>query len=315
MNKAKRGYFVPVWLVLLNLIIFLHASSATAQNKNYAGDFLSIGVGARALGMGGAFAAVADDASAAYWNPAGLSFISNIEVTMIHLNTNSLQKYDFVNYAQYIEDIGAFAVSYIRLSVDQIPLTQDTPDIKGYFENSENAILVSGGSRIFKGVAVGATFKYLFGGFSSGVDASFSGWGLDLGVLFKPIRQLKLGLNLQDITGTTVQWQNTVTEPTNTIPVNVKIGGAFSQRIKAIDSLITLAIDADTKYDLRTHGGLELWYKNTIVGRAGFVSQQAISKPQVTLGAGFIAFFVELDYAYVGYELSPLNYFSVIARF
>src|SRR5579872_2550899 len=133
-------------------MLVLTATLAKAD-RNYSGDFLSIGVGARALGMGGAFVAVADDATSAYWNPAGLSFIPNIEVTTIHLNPNALQSYDFVNYAQFLEDIGTFSLSYIRLGADQIPLTDASgPTIKAYFADSENAVLLSGGARIFRGV-------------------------------------------------------------------------------------------------------------------------------------------------------------------
>ncbi len=300
-------------LALLNLILLLTISISSAQNTNYAGEFLSIGVGARALGMGGAFVAVADDASAAYWNPAGLTFIDNIEVTGIHLNPNELQNYDFINYAQTFEDFGTYAISYIRLGSDNIPLTTSSgPTINSYFSDSENALLLSGGLRVFKGVAVGLTVKYIFGGI---LDSTFSGYGVDVGVLFKPIRQLKLGVNVQDALGTSITWQNTPSQPTDVIPLNVKIGGAFTQLIKAMDSRVTLALDADTKYDLRTHGGMELWYKNTVVGRIGFINQQSIQQPQLTLGAGFIAFFLELDYSYVNYDLMPLNYFSIIARF
>ena len=55
-----------------------------AQSSNYAAEVLTKGVGARPLAMGGAFAAAANDATAAYWNPAGLALIDDIEITTMH---------------------------------------------------------------------------------------------------------------------------------------------------------------------------------------------------------------------------------------
>src|SRR5213083_1097212 len=58
--------------------------AAPASATKYAGEFLKIQVGARALGMGGAFVAVADDATAPYWNPAGLVYLPYREVLPQH---------------------------------------------------------------------------------------------------------------------------------------------------------------------------------------------------------------------------------------
>ncbi|HID92967.1 MAG TPA: hypothetical protein EYP60_02615 [bacterium (Candidatus Stahlbacteria)] len=58
-------------------IVFLCGSVCMGQgNAAYAGEFLHMGVGARPIGMGGAFTSVADDPSAGYWNPAGLTQLS-----------------------------------------------------------------------------------------------------------------------------------------------------------------------------------------------------------------------------------------------
>ncbi len=53
-----------------------------------AGDYLRQGAGARPLGMGGAFTAVADDASAEYWNPAGLAFLDEYQLITMYAPYN-----------------------------------------------------------------------------------------------------------------------------------------------------------------------------------------------------------------------------------
>ena len=74
------------------MVISLHAG-------RYAGDFMMIGSGARALGMGGAFASLADDGSAIYWNSGGLSQIRDSEVSAMHAFLyKNLASYDHLSY-------------------------------------------------------------------------------------------------------------------------------------------------------------------------------------------------------------------------
>ena len=90
-------------------------------------------MGARALGMGSAFVAIADDATATYWNPAGLTKVKKHSFSAMYSDTFStgdgsflgkgLVNYNFVNYVHQIEDIGSLGLSWIRLGIDDIPRT------------------------------------------------------------------------------------------------------------------------------------------------------------------------------------------------
>ena len=64
----------------LLFVLLCFAFAAPAHATKYAGEFLKIPVGARAIGMGGAFSAIADDATAPYWNPAGMVYLPYREV-------------------------------------------------------------------------------------------------------------------------------------------------------------------------------------------------------------------------------------------
>src|SRR5579872_7225238 len=72
--QGIRRAIVYIALFLPPSSFLLHSSEARAQDK-YAGDFLQIPVGSRALSMGGAFTAIADDESAFHWNAAGVSLV------------------------------------------------------------------------------------------------------------------------------------------------------------------------------------------------------------------------------------------------
>ena len=75
---------------------------------SHAAPYLRMGVGARALGMGGAFTAIADDATAAYWNPAGLVKIEHIEATFMYAANMSVE--------QLGQHLGLDSLAYLSLN-------------------------------------------------------------------------------------------------------------------------------------------------------------------------------------------------------
>jgi hypothetical protein len=110
------------------LVIAAALLSTPAFADKYAGEFLKIDLGPRAIGMGGAFTAVCDDASAAYWNPAGMVFLPYREAIFQHSEQfGSLANQD---YLSAVFPLGgpkgkqaALGVSIVRVAVDDIPVT------------------------------------------------------------------------------------------------------------------------------------------------------------------------------------------------
>ena len=99
-----------------------------AQATKYAGEFLKIPVGARAIGMGGGFCAVSDDATAAYWNPAGMIYLPYREVIVQHAEKfGNLLNHDYAGAVYPVggrsERRAAVGFSAIRLAADDIPIT------------------------------------------------------------------------------------------------------------------------------------------------------------------------------------------------
>ncbi|MFH1010017.1 MAG: UPF0164 family protein, partial [bacterium] len=97
---------------LLAFAISLAWEPALPQSKvgTTAAPFLGIAVGARALGMGGAFVSVADDATALYWNPAGIARLSSYEVILVHTDWISDLSYDFVGVVFPLRGAGALGI-------------------------------------------------------------------------------------------------------------------------------------------------------------------------------------------------------------
>jgi hypothetical protein len=129
LQSTRAAARFHLFLAIVTAVSLQPPAAAEARDK-YAGEFLKVPAGARAVGMGGAFTAVADDATAAYWNPAGLSFLGYREVYFQHATMfSSAVQYNYGSLALPLEKEGelrpALAVSLIQLGVSDIPVTPE----------------------------------------------------------------------------------------------------------------------------------------------------------------------------------------------
>jgi hypothetical protein len=122
MSRLRHAVAVSIALLALASV------APSAHATKYAGEFLKIPVGPRAIGMGGAFTAICDDASAPYWNPAGLVYLPYREVLFQHAEEfGSLASHDYLGAVFPLggekEHEQAVGISLIRFAVDDIPIT------------------------------------------------------------------------------------------------------------------------------------------------------------------------------------------------
>jgi len=125
----------PTLLTVLLMLALLTGTASNALATKYAGAFMANGGGARALGMGGSFTAIADDPSATFWNPAGIADIEKKEILLLHSERfGDLIDRDFVAYTQPVNwnifggESSGVGISLIRLGVDDIPFTEHLED-------------------------------------------------------------------------------------------------------------------------------------------------------------------------------------------
>ena len=279
-----------IYLCLLATYVIGLSTGYAADEGAHAAEFLSHGVGARALGMGGAFVAIADDATATYWNPAGLTKVKKHSFSAMYSDTFStgdgswlsrgLVTYNFLNYVYQIEDIGSVGLSWIRLGIDDIPRTTfidvnnngflgdfqdkngngikeegepyiDKPEIAEYFSNTDNALLISYARQVHPMVAVGGNFKLLN---QSIFENSGNGFGIDIGLIAEPYKGLRVGAMLLDATGTQIRW-DTADTPTFTRIRRFRLGAAYQFTVPRLGKgAIGADIETD-QADLEVGGG------------------------------------------------------------
>ena len=113
-------------------------------------EMLTIGVGARPFGMGGTYAAIANDVNAVYWNPGGLGFLERKELTGMY---SQYFNYEYAAYVHPVENLGTFGLSGYYYQYSRIP--PQYSDIYDY------AVMMSFGKGIKDELSIGASMKFL----------------------------------------------------------------------------------------------------------------------------------------------------------
>jgi len=326
------------------LAVILTSSAAFA-----ALDLSEIGVGARPLGMGKAYVGLADDASAIFTNPAGLSLNKNLNI----ISMSGVMLGD-VNYillgASDSSPFGKLGVGYINASVPGIPLTTlegSGPSLEarqfGQTDYNSSMIVFSYGSKLSRflrngrgdNIALGASLKIFSQGFSGGgtsmQDAAGSGMDADLGMMWETNRWMNWGLVFQNFLpesfGGKFAWQrNQVSEG---IPLITKIGGYFNllgptawrqnDRMK-LDLAVDYEKTSSTGRPGVFHLGTEFWPLEVFALRLGIDQKPKATESGVgvdsnlTAGVGLCFAGFAFDYAYHQFgELSEnaTHFFSV----
>jgi hypothetical protein len=167
-------------------IIIIPVSAQVTKTGTTAAKFLSIGVGARANAMGGAFTSIANDASSLYWNPAGAAALSDFEVMFTY--TSLYKELDInLNYFAVVlpaGEIGNFGASVTTLDYGEMDVTTELfPEGTGErFSASSYAFALSYARNITSDFAAGITVKYIL---EDIFNSSATGVAFDVGTIFK----------------------------------------------------------------------------------------------------------------------------------
>jgi len=266
--------------------------SATAQ-------FLKTGQGARPMGMGGAYAGLAYDVNALYWNPGGLGEAAQPEILFMHNNNYVDISNQYLGFVYPLEQYGGtmgVGVTYQDYGdMDRTLIsTATTYTNAGSFEASDLAVAVGYGQRLGGGYSLGGNLKYIRSKIESENANAFA---VDLGLMYRqPNEPLSFGLAIQNL-GSKMKFIS----QSDKLPLNLKVGAAYSfaGTNELLDGL-TFALDLNKPIDndLLLNAGAEYWLGDMFALRLGYDGMNEAGNG-MTAGAGFRYQDLEIDYAWV----------------
>jgi hypothetical protein len=304
-----------LWIaVLVFAVIAGLCSQASAQFVigRYAGEFLSLGAGARALAMGNAAVAAPTPSSASYYNPSALAGLTRHYAEFMHASQfDNLYTYDYLSFAMPMRNGYSGALTALYTRVSGIPVTKLADPSQPLSDNNrvlldhttgdhELALVAGMGRRFDSGWRAGANAKLLF---KTVAGKSAEGLGVDLGLGRTVAKGVDVGLMARDLTTSILAWS---TGRTEAILPSVELGGAWAQELSSLNARLTVVADLDGHFESRgdaeqvqagpltvePKAGLEYLISNTVALRGG------ITGNNLTAGAGIHFAWLDVNAAF-----------------
>lgn len=266
---------------------------------------LRLGAGARAAGMGDAYVSLANDATAAYWNPAGLAAVQRTDFTLMHDEWISTVRMETASVA-HATGIGNFGLHFSGMYLDEIERYEDFPSDTplGHFNVFEIAVTGAYARRI-RSWDVGIGLKALH---SKLDDVSASGWAVDAGARFHTrIEGLTFAAAAQNMGP-----QMKFISETFPLPVTLLAGLDYQRDVPSLRGRVTGAVNIlwPNDGDARSHVGAEYVYRDFAAVRLGYKANY--DSQGLTFGLGLRKAGYHFDYAFadVGNDLGNGHKFS-----
>lgn len=298
---------------------FLVLTFSSVSATKYAGEFLSLGVGARGLGMGGAYISVVDDATSGWWNPAGVARLSSRQAVFMHAETfGSLLNHDYLSVGLPRDNFG-LVFSALRLGGGGIKVTElphpdsligdnNRPYVVKVEGHGDYAFLGSYGRPLGPNLFWGGSVKLIYRAI---VDNSAFGIGADAGLLWQPRVNWWIAIVVNDFTSTLLAYDTGTKE---TITPTVKLGSSYEYSCQ--DFSFLGAFSTDVRFEGRkasaqyyqgsisadNHYGLEIGYRRKGFARLGF------DVGDFTAGAGIWVSPVRVDFAFLTHPALDNSY-------
>lgn len=330
-----------IFTTLIAACIIGLTAPAQATNESQAGVLnLLIEPGAKQAGMGEAYSAIADDASAGYYNPAGLAYQDRNRKNLQFMHMNWLPSladdmyYEYLGYSQYAEGWGNFAFNIVYFNMgEQSRTTSTSSEVIGKFQSFELIVSGSYGATMTDNLSLGLTLKAIYSKLADlgqgaekgkGIGTSFA---LDFGAMYKPpVQGLSLSAVVHNIGPKISYIDVTQADP---LPLHMVFGAAYvpidsefnkltlvldiykplvRRQGSPVEALIKGWYDEDNEFEqIDFKVGSEYIYNHFIALRAGYTYDKDGDLQSPTFGVGIIYDRLNVDIAYYGARDNPMQ--------
>jgi type IX secretion system protein PorV len=287
--------------ICIALIVAMIAGETYAQGES-AVPFLLIGPNSRNSGMGETGAGLINDASAMFWNPAGLAFQKGTEVNITHspwlpgLNLGDLF-YDYLSGKYYMKKLnGTLGVSITYLNIGTIIQTNEFGDQTGEYKAFDGALAVGYGTKVTKDLGFGIVTRFIYSKLAVGRVGNEQGSGIaydlsfDLAALWRPSKtkikfinnKLGIGLNFSNIGPKVTYIDEAQADP---LPSNLRLGLGYDLYQSEFNNLTLTADFSKLIVKRKENGASDPLYKAIFTSWGGF--NEAMKSIQSSVGAEY----------------------------
>ncbi|MEE9170103.1 MAG: PorV/PorQ family protein [bacterium] len=286
---------IPGALVsLLILTSFVRAQDGTGGAP---GTYLHMGVGARALGLGKAYTALANDATAVYWNPAGLATQNPYQLYFMHSALFLDTSLDFFAATASTKSYGSFGLGILALTSRGFEQRSSLNEEVGTFDANDMTFLLSWSHEAYSGVSIGINYKIVTQKLLSYSD---TGHGLDIGAKARLFYGLDAGLVFSNILNPKIK----LAQDSQTYPTQFRFGLARA----LLDDRLTISTEVTKIIDwgpAEMNAGIEYKALRNVAVRFG------LENGRFTFGTGITLKQYGVDYSNAsGNELGSSNKYS-----
>jgi hypothetical protein len=343
MKKLSVFFFAIIFILVFSTTVHAQLTRSITKVGTTAAQFLKIGAGARAIGLGGAFVAVANDITAVYWNPAGLATIpGNGEATFNHTEWLAETAFDFAAVSLNAGNFGTVGLSVTSFRVpEDLVRTHLFPEGTGErFDASSIALAVSYARMLTDRFAIGFTGKFIQ---EQVWNETAQGVAIDFGTHYvTPFNDLRIGAAITNF-GTKMQLEGRDLyfneDPLSAVgtvdqvpalyrlgkydlPLTLRLGLAYDV-IHRENLVVTATSDAVHPNDNSEYvnSGMEINLRNVIYLRGGYKALFLKNSEQsFTFGAGLrydaVGTNLKIDFGYADYgRLESVQFVALTVRF
>jgi hypothetical protein len=329
----KRGVYIlaTLWFAAMQTTAQLVPNLGGQRAGISAFQFLKVGVGARGVAMGESFVAVANDASALYWNPAGLVQFNENQLIASHTDYVVDIRQAFFGAVYHLGDADAVGVSFSSLSMNDMEITTETqPFGTGrFFSFGDVAVAVTYARKMTDQFSFGATVRFA----EEQLDVlKMRSVMIDLGTLYwTGLGSTRFAVTISNF-GSDVSPKGTITQFNGTanqfqsysLPTVFKLGIAM-EAFEGEESKLTTSLQLNHPNDNSEHVriGAEYSYRNALFLRGGLkrtIGQKLFGEDQTspedfTIGAGFAVTLEGLSRVNADYAFARFGHLGSVHRF